>query len=337
MKKLVLATITSLGTSLGGIALLGAFSACNDFNLPTSFTGDDGSTADVTDSDSGDDSGSDPDNTVCDPFGDDGGASAQNGLVSKLFYQQPGDPKYGLAKNFNDIVENGHDTGVNIYMNKLYVPTRAFDLGFVNENGELLTTENGNTLYEYFAIKAQTNLQLGPNDSPGLYQLATLADDGIVVETKPFGADDSVPWTTQIAADKITSSRFSCAQTFVDMQPGVPLQTQIKYWQGPKFHIAAILLWRKVTPNMLASQDPYFDDVCGYADNSLWFDWTKTPSLATWAWTDYVLNKNNQPNWSVLGAENYLLSAGNSNPCVDDGDDGDNGGGGDDDPVIGGV
>src|SRR5690606_23109728 len=84
---------------------------------------------------------------------------------------------------------------------------------------------------------------------------------------------------------------------------------KIEYYQGPRYHIALMVLWREWPEN-----DPGFvanDPQCGTSGNDRFFNYNVVPSAPKANFND-LLSRG----WKVLGAENYALPrAVSQNPC----------------------
>ncbi len=238
---------------------------------------------------------------VCDPFGESESAGGrENGLTGKLFYLNPEQPRYTTVL---DYILNGQTVNVDLFFNQLNVPTRPFDQGFLTQNGTILTTPKGDTLYEWFAVHFESEIRLSRHDNAGLYQFALMSDDGAVVKMK--GSDGS--YEMLVNNDGTHPSRLACATQHVTMAADTSLPVKIDYYQGPRYHIALMLLWRQVDENTDLA-----DVACGKSGNDYFFDSTKTPQVAQPAWLG-LLSRG----WKVLNAQNYFLPNGpGSSPCT---------------------
>jgi hypothetical protein len=242
---------------------------------------------------------------VCDPFGSSQTVSTQNGLFSHLYYPSAGQD-WGDVMSYINL---GLEAPVDLYFNQLNVPTRSFSEGFATQDGTLLEDQNGNTLYEWFALDFQTQIRLGPMDVPGRYQFAILSDDGSIMQI-----DQGLGLNQFINNDGETPSRLACATSGVDFSSSTSLPMRLDYFQGPRYNIALMLLWREVPETINGVDDPanLEDSACGQSGNDLWFDWTVTPSVPTDYWLA-LLSRG----WKVLSPQNYFLpNTTLSNPCT---------------------
>ncbi len=245
-----------------------------------------------------------PDQNVCDPLGNGNTVSPNQGLYGQLYYQNPNEPPLTSALSYPT---SAHPAGLHLFFSELNVPTRMFNQGFYTQSGQLLQNGQGNTLYEFFGLHFKSKIVLTPNDAPGLYQFAVLSDDGSVINFD-FGNG----YETHIDNDGVHPSRFRCAQSFVAMNAASALPTEVFYYQGPKFHISMILLWREVTPEMLASPNPYAHPVCEVTSNTAFFNANDPLSPPTQDWIDQVLGTG----WKVLAPGNFKLpDSAPPNPC----------------------
>lgn len=236
-------------------------------------------------------SGSD---AICDPFGVSENVSAQNGLLGKMFYLKTDQPRY---LNVADYLSHGQEIDANIFFNQLNIPTRMFDQGFVTQDGAVLKIPDGTTLYEYFALHMLSNLRLGPGDREGDYQLSILSDDGSVVSINDTGSG----FRTLINNDLYHEPKLGCATETISMNSDTILPIQVDYFQGPRYNIALMLLWRFIEDN--ADKVSAMGEVnCGKFGNSYFFDPTKTPSVAKQPWLSMLAR-----GWNVISPANYFL------------------------------
>ncbi len=243
-----------------------------------------------------------PERTVCDPF--NGGASARNrGLVGNLVYLMDDQPRY---TSVHDYILNGAPIQSTLYFDKLFVPTRAFDLGFYTQDGTLITNQNNQPIYEYFGMRLESQLTLGANENPGWYELATLADDGAVISVK--NSDGSL--TKIVDNDGTHATKMGCASNAVYMDRDTKLPVVIEYYQGPRYHISLVVMWRPL-PEGADPTAPGADLQCNRAGNSMYFDSTKVPSVPTPTYYDLLTR-----GWKPLGNENYYFPEQASNPCA---------------------
>lgn len=240
---------------------------------------------------------------VCDPF--ETGSSTTDppfGVKASLHYRQAGQPAWSTVA---DYINQGQKSTRELFFSDLFVPTRLFDKGFATQSSEVVKDDGGNKLIEYFALKFETNLVLSPLDPEGDYELAMLADDGAVVRVNIDGV-----WKTIVNNDGTHPTRMGCAASLVPMAHGVARPIEISYYQGPRFHIAHMLLWKPSHPAELAK-----DAECGKEGNSYFFD----PDHGSVPMAAY--NRIYGRGWRPVPPENFMLSTGeqNYNPCTEGG------------------
>lgn len=255
-------------------------------------------------SDSGEESGTalklvpyDPDTYSCSPLGDEDEdyLSSFYGVHGQLYYLTPSQPRY---TNVFDYFANGtHVSDLDIFLSQIYIPTRPFDRGFVTASGTTIQTLEGDTLYEYFALKLRGRLNRGYLD-PGRYQLALLSDDGAVLQMD-FGQG----FETVVDNNGQHPTRMACEFTGVELGE-TPIPYELFYNQGPRYHIA--LTWM-VRPWPTDPNDPQ----CGREGNDRFFDSAQDPPAPT-ATYQGLLDRG----WMPLRRDNFLLPEDKiQNPC----------------------
>lgn len=191
-----------------------------------------------------------------------------------------------------------------LYLSDIDVPTENFTNGFPDSSGSLLTNESGSPLIEYFSLRLRTDLMLNQTDTAGDYQLAVLSDDGSILWIDPTG---SGTFQELIDNDGARANTLGCAPTTVHLVPGVPLSVKLDYFQGPRYSIAFILMWRPVTSSPIPSEPE-----CGVEQNDgYYFDESTTPSTPTSNYVDLL-----RRGWSVVPAANLYLPGTATNPCA---------------------
>lgn len=245
----------------------------------------------------------DPERTVCDPFKTNSPQARDRGLVGNLLFLSDDQPRYS---NIADFMNNAHVAEVNIYLDRLFMPTRPFDRGFYTQSGTLVTNANGNTLYEYFGMHLEAQLQLSTNEPAGYYQLATLADDGALLKI-PDGAGG---FKTIVNNDGTHSTKMACATEPVWLDHNTKIPMILQYYQGPRYHISLVTMWRP-WPDGVSNTNAVVDPYCGRSGNSLFFDSTKDPVEAKTPFYE-LLSRD----WKVLENANYNFPDQEVNPCV---------------------
>lgn len=245
---------------------------------------------------------SNPATTVCDPFANNPsqpGSDLSHGIVASIRYLTDSMPRYSKATEYQ---QNGVLIDATLFFTQINVPTRSFSLGFATQTGDLLLNDKGNTLYEYFSVHMESELQLADSDSVGSYQLAVLSDDGSLVQV-----DRGTGFETWINNDGVHSTRFTGATqplVFTDKTTRIPIQ--VDYFQGPRYHIAMILLWRP-WPTSGSAKDP----LEGKSGNEYFFNPNVVPSAPTSAY-NALLSRG----WKPVSAANFHLPESVAqNPC----------------------
>jgi len=187
-----------------------------------------------------------------------------------------------------------------IYLSKLDVPTRAFNLGFPKLDGTMIQTAANENLVEYFSLQFRTELKLGADDQEGDYEFAVLADDGVRMEVGEGSAA-----RVYLAHPEHTPTKMVCSTQVVTLSRLSSVPVKLSYFQGPRQHIALMLLWRKAG----SSRDP----LCGSAGNDLFFNSNVNPS-APRKYNDLVAR-----GWRVVPAHVFRIPRNEyMNPCESD-------------------
>jgi hypothetical protein len=235
---------------------------------------------------------------VCDPMGGPGNPGQDSGLIAELFYLDSTQPHYNRVQDYFNF---GQASSQDLFFTALDIPTRVFDTGFPSETGNIIKDDLGGDLYEYFAIRFKSTLQLGPDDEEGDYELAILSDDGTVLTLIDAEGQESV----LVDNDGDHPTRMGCGET-ISMTEDTVLDVRLSYYQGPRYHISLIPLWRKV------DQSTQPEPECGKKGNRRYFDYdnNSTPQQA-------YLNMLDR-GWKPIGAQNWKLPiSAIFNPCQD--------------------
>lgn len=236
--------------------------------------------------------------TVCDPFTNESSTKITHGLKTQLVYKLAGQPS---KTNVNDVFANYAPSEKTLFFSTINAPTRAFSSGFLTEAGETLKTDSGEKLVEHFGLHYTSFLSLAETDEEGLYDLSILSDDGSIVKIGRGSQQE-----TLISNDGDHPTRMGCANRFVEMKRGQKIAIDIKWYQGPRHHIANVLLWRKVSANDAK------DASCGATGNDLFFD-SNNNSVPKTAYNNLISS-----GWKVVAKENFVLDeqVQDYNPCV---------------------
>lgn len=235
---------------------------------------------------------------VCNPFG--GSVTARDqGLLGELYHLPSDLPRY---QSVSPYIQNGTKLEATLYFDQVNVPTRPFDAGFTTLGGEILKTPSGDTLYEWFALRFDSVIKLTNSDRVGKKQFALLADDGAILRAKVNGQ-----WVNLVDDDGQHPTKFKIASSAVEMGVDTELPIELKYFQGPRMHIAVMVLWREWPEGQNAWRDSYD----GQEGNDLFFDSNVSPSAPQSAY-QALLSRG----WKPVPAANYFLpSQAAPNPC----------------------
>lgn len=239
---------------------------------------------------------------VCDPFDPSNVTSPTSGLSGSLFSLERCDKS--VSTSF-ELINRGKKLEADLFFSQLATPTRMFDSGFQTEEGDVLRSESGQILTEWFALDLRSKLKLDKNEAPGLYQLAILSDDGatLMLENPTTGKLE-----TLISNEGAHPTRMACANQVVSMTADSRIPLRLTYFEGPRYHISLIVMWRKVSGSMssLSEQE------CGKLGNEYFFEpGTLTTEAVPKAPYLGLLARG----WKPLSAGNYELTSG-VNRCV---------------------
>lgn len=255
---------------------------------------------------------------ICDPLKEEGEEIALGyGLVGKLYDGAP-----NKIQNFSELLKKGKALEGAIYMSNLNIPTRKFDKGFPRENGLMVMNAMGQNLIENFGIEFTGSLELMKDDEPGYYEIGLIADDGVVLEMNKGPLPEEMKGI--IEGDHLTSSKLFCSNFLVRMEKNKPMPLRLRYFQGPRYHIALIMTWRRVesleasndTLMKSALKNPIKETRCGIAGNSFFFD-PDSNSHPQMEFLDMLDPAKRVVPWKVVKHKNLRLPAGYSNKqCV---------------------
>jgi hypothetical protein len=237
--------------------------------------------------------------TVCDPMGGDNDPRSNAGLKADLYWL----PSTAAAANStSDLISRGTKSSKTLFFTQLNVPTRLFNTGFVADSGSAVTTDTGEMLIENFAMRFSSVLRLAPTQAEGLYELAVLSDDGTVLRLR----DDDGIYKPVVDSDGNHPTRMGCSAQAINFTRDTEKLLQLDYYQGPRYHIALVVMMRKLN----AGQAPGKDPSCGMSSNEAWFDYNHA-SAPQKAYNDLLAR-----GWQVLTADNYAIpNSAAFNPC----------------------
>lgn len=243
--------------------------------------------------------------TVCDPWSGQTPSTSENGVRARLAHRSSGQPDWNRSE---DYLRQGTASGRTLFFSDLNVPTRLFDQGFATQTSAVVTNDAGEKLIEYFGLQFSTQLRLGTDDPAGDYELAILSDDGSTLRiSEARGTIGPADASGEVLIDNEGAhpTRLGCAKRAVSLQQGQGLDLDLSYYQGPRMHIAMILLWRPTN----ASVTP--EPLCGASGNDFFFD----PDRDSSPQKNYrsLLSRG----WRPVPAKNLFLPGQSVfNPCV---------------------
>lgn len=238
---------------------------------------------------------------ICDPLSPDGVITdctkLTNGLVGEIRYFLDKDPATTIPEFVYDILDNAipFPSGINdveqfystgyllnakLILSSINKPSIRFSEGFKDAAGVVVADEQGNGLFEAFSFKLQSYLLLRDSQEEGLYEFGLLADDGAILQMDTDG-DKNLEMI--VDNNGTHSTRLACGSKAVDLRHGQPIPMQVKYYQGPRSHIALVMVMRKIA----TVDDLKTDSLCGFTDVAKWFGDTSKADYVP----DYVNTK----------------------------------------------
>lgn len=259
-----------------------------------------------------------PERTICDPFQTRSTSARDQGVLASLFYRDLDQPRWYTAREY---IEKGVMVESTLYFDRLFIPTRRFDTPFVTSAGEPVLYQNRDpdvppqAVYEYFGLRFESQLQLAENEPEGNYQLALLSDDGAVFYFK--NEDGSLRPFVNNEGDH--STKMKCATESISMARGEKKPFVLEYYQGPRFHISLVLMWRP-TPAVDDPDRPFVDVECNRQGNTRYFnpDVLADPNdpLKIASPPTSVFYEMQARGWKVLQNNNFYFPVQASNPCT---------------------
>ncbi len=243
----------------------------------------------------------DPDQTVCDPLSNNASDSPDSGLVAKLILRTP---EMGTkVSSVMDYYNKGLRLEQNIYFADVNVPTRAFTEGFSTVGGAALVDAQGNKVIENFAIEYDSVLKLSEGDKEGDYEIAILSDDGARVFIK-----ENETWNELINNDGNHSTRLGCPYRTIRLTKESEVPMKILYYQGPRYHIANVLVW-KLHKKAQTWSNPSRHDLCGIASNDFFFKKNQGKK-------SFSVNILQKTGWKTIAPANFKMPEKKQNPCT---------------------
>lgn len=248
---------------------------------------------------------------VCSAFGSVTVPSEKSGLKTELRYLSTDsnlsvDEKNSIlaTEYFNDSNPAFVKAPETLFLSDVNVPTRNFETGFVNSSGSFLKDNDGYKLIEYFGLRMESLLKLGPNDLEGWYDIASVSDDGTVVQIKENGQ-----WVTLISNDGAHSTRMGCTDRKIKLTKESRIPIRIFYNQGPRTQIANVLIWNYRGNQASPADNGESHAFCGRASTE---NFWRSSDSAPGTWIAEVFWQG----WKVPTADNFQLPDNEVNPCA---------------------
>jgi hypothetical protein len=270
---------------------------------------------------------------ICEPFANsEESSNGRNGLKASLRYVTPSTnddldfAKSLGAKNYwsnTSSLISKYDNP--IFFKDINVAPTAFDAGFFYAPGKYLEDKNNQKLIEWFSVKYETLLQLSTANKPGYYKLASVSDDGTIVEADVAGDGKMVEVLNN---DGTHSTRFQCQKDksylYFPTQDS-KIKFNLYFYQGPRVHITNVLMFKYVGATL-----PSDDNIKGCELNGSGNTFTGNSNVTVNkpAGNTTAL-KANDPNsvsgeyaylidngWSIIPNRNYLLPGEEIDPCA---------------------
>lgn len=248
-------------------------------------------------------------NVVCSPFDPNTLPTEKSGLKTELRYissnskMSPEQKNAVLARQYFESRSGDFITApAIIYLPDVNVPTRRFESGFSTSRSTLIKDNQGQVLIEYFALKMESVVQLGPNDPEGYYELATISDDGTVLQIF-----ENNKWVDVIQNDGPHSTRMGCMNRALHFTRNTKLPIRLYYNQGPRTEISNVMIWNYLGAS--SHGDSSIHSYCGQ-DNSEEFWSSHNSQEGPWVRDLW------QQGWKVLAPANFVLPNNESNPCA---------------------
>jgi len=238
---------------------------------------------------------------ACDPMGGSSNPSSnpQQGIKAQLWYLSASQPR---QHDVESMITQGQPSSESLFFSELNVPTRLFTEGFPLQAGGTIQDDAGNELIEYFALRFESLIQLGENDPEGDYQFGMLSDDGTIWSIA--STEEGQDYQILLNNDGDHPTQMGCGP-IVHMTHTTRLVSRIDYYQGPRYHIALVPLWRLVDSSTVPETQ------CGQNGNSMYFDYNNNSA------PEPAYNQMLARGWKPLTADNYSVqTSADYNPCT---------------------
>ena len=172
------------------------------------------------------------------------------------------------VSSVNFMIARGIQLEETVIMDQVFIPTFRFADGFTKLNGKIVKDQLGNSIIEAFAFELEGSLTKGNAMQEGWHEMALLSDDGATLEGDLDG--NGTYETMLINNDGLHATKLKCSTFAVDFNNSTKIPIRLRYYQGPRHHIALNLLFRKIDNESDAAQDPRCDYEPVEADE--WFN-----------------------------------------------------------------
>ncbi len=245
-----------------------------------------------------------PTPVVCDPFAAGNIIAAENGLKAELF--AIADPNEAWQVSQSKAYQTpARKIDLEVFVSDLNVPSRRWSNGFATTGGQRLkVVKNGveEDLVEWFGLKFVSSLKFSET---GYVQLAVISDDGVTVDVIEPGQEKR----TLFEVEGFHPPKLKVAKQFLDFTAAnrrIPIE--VNYFQGPRFHISLVLLYRVFSTAEDAHLAEKLDEK-GHFETEFFWDSSVYPSIPTANYNSLL-----ERGWKPLRAENFLLQEG-TNRC----------------------
>lgn len=207
-------------------------------------------------------------NVACDPFSAPVvGQQCLAGIGGRLFFAKQEDRALGnsalnsLFSTVQRLMDRAIFSDTRLLLTNLDVRARSFTEGFLMSGGQVAKDDSGNTLFEWFGMELFSQISLRQVDEEGRYQFVLVSDDGANLDVQ---LERDGQWVNHINNDGVHATRVGCAagNTSIELVRNSRLPVRVRYYQGPRQHIAVSLFWRKLESGMERSR------YCGFTKAS---------------------------------------------------------------------
>ena len=145
-------------------------------------------------------------------------------------------------------------------------------------------------LTEYFALRFSTLLFLN-NHEPGEYEFILSSDDG----SRMYVYDDSGRRQLVVDNDGPHAMNIKCSEGTVHFDKDSRKQVSIEFYQGPRYFLGLVLLWRRVDGDRISEPN------CGVEGATALYG-ESGDDFENFKFGDLL-----KSGWEVIPAENFLI------------------------------